>query len=169
MNGPRLMVDDSPVADIYESSFDGALLNRGFWLYVWQITTPDKLSLYYVGRTGDSSSANAQSPFNRMSQHLGFRKQSNALRRYLGIRGICPEQCHFTLVAYGPLAKEGSSPEEHRSARDITAAMEKGLAEAMSGAGYEVLNNVNCRVMLNAQMFAKVVTAFAEKFPRLKE
>ena len=36
-----------------------------------------------MGRTGDSSSSNAQSPFNRMDQHLGFNKRSNVLRRRL--------------------------------------------------------------------------------------
>jgi hypothetical protein len=35
--------------------FSGALLQRGFWLYVWQTEEADgKISLY-VGRTGDSS------------------------------------------------------------------------------------------------------------------
>jgi hypothetical protein len=57
-------------------SFDGKLLQRGFWLYVWEITAADHEVFYYVGRTGDSSSPNAQSPFNRMSQHLGVNAKS---------------------------------------------------------------------------------------------
>jgi len=61
----------------------GGILQRGFWLYVWEVTPADKAPLYYVGRTGDSSSTNAQSPFNRMGQHLGFAKNSNMLRRHL--------------------------------------------------------------------------------------
>ena len=44
-------------------------LERGFWLYVWVIDGAGD-TLHYVGRTGDSSSSNAQSPFNRMGQHL---------------------------------------------------------------------------------------------------
>ena len=55
--------------------FEGALLQRGFWLYVWEIKPFDGSVFCYVGRTGDSSSHNAQSPFNRMSQHLGFNPQ----------------------------------------------------------------------------------------------
>jgi len=69
--------------DLFSISFDGGILKRGFWLYVWEVTAPNGARLYYVGRTGDSSSTNAQSPFNRMSQHLGFARASNALRRHL--------------------------------------------------------------------------------------
>src|SRR2546423_1210007 len=95
-------------------SFDGRLLRRGFWLYVWEIITPEKARLYYVGRTGDSSSSNAQSPFNRMGQHLGFNIRSNVLRRRLADRGVAPEECDFRLVAYGPIMSEATTDEEHR-------------------------------------------------------
>lgn len=33
-------------------SFSGGLLARGFWLYVWEITTPGGQRVHYVGRTG---------------------------------------------------------------------------------------------------------------------
>ncbi len=59
--------------------FDGALLERGFWLYVWEITG-DSSHHVYVGRTGDSSSPHAQSPFKRIGQH------STPLRRLAEIR-----------------------------------------------------------------------------------
>lgn len=65
------------VADMSASTqivaFDGAFLRRGFWLYVWEVVAPDGAEYLYVGRTGDSSSPYAQSPFVRMGQHLGFR------------------------------------------------------------------------------------------------
>lgn len=61
----------APLA-VHEIRFEGGILQRGFWLYVWKVTPADQAPLYYVGRTGDSSSTNAQSPFNRMGQHLGF-------------------------------------------------------------------------------------------------
>jgi len=152
----------------YELTFDGGLLERGFWLYVWEITTPGQRCVYYVGRTGDSSSFNAQSPFNRMGQHLGSQVNSNALRRHLQKRGIQPEHCSFRLVAYGPVM-EISSRDQHRKRRDKVAAMEKALAEAICAAGYEVLNTVTCRVPLDEEAFAEVLEAFAEKFERLKK
>jgi hypothetical protein len=58
---------------LQQLSIPGALLERGFWLYVWEVLTEDGNTVLYVGRTGDSSSAHAQSPFNRLSQHLGNR------------------------------------------------------------------------------------------------
>jgi hypothetical protein len=73
-------------------AFSGQLLQRGFWLYVWEIQPRDGATIYYVGRTGDSSSQNAQSPFNRMGQHLGFNVKSNILRRRLKNAGIAPEE-----------------------------------------------------------------------------
>jgi hypothetical protein len=90
-------------AKMHELTFDGGLLERGFWLYVWEITTPEQKTCYYVGRTGDSSSFNAQSVFNRMGQHLGSRVQSNTLRRHLKNKVIDPQECSFRLVAYAPV------------------------------------------------------------------
>jgi hypothetical protein len=57
---------------IHEVRFEGGVLQQGFWLDVREPTPADRAPLYYVGGTGDSSSTNAQSPFNRMGQHLAF-------------------------------------------------------------------------------------------------
>ena len=81
------------MTDLLSLSFSGALLQRGFWLYVWEVTAEDGRRVLYVGRTGDSSSANAQSPFNRLSQHLGNNEHANALRRQLEEAGINPVTC----------------------------------------------------------------------------
>lgn len=154
----------------YELSFKGELLQRGFWLYVWEITTTKQTQLYYVGRTGDSSSANAQSPFNRMGQHLGFNDKSNVLRRKLlhKDRNVNPDECSFRLVAHGPMLEEVDGLERHRGPRDTVAALEKALAEAMREAGYEVINTVNSRMPLDAELFSAVRAAFSAHFPKLQ-
>src|SRR5256885_9870877 len=118
-------------AAAYAFTFSGEILQRGFWLYVWEIRSRGSDAVYYVGRTGDSSSTNAQSPFNRMGQHLGFNVKSNVLRRHLQKRGLRPEECRFNLVTHGPLLDEVGTVDEHRAARDSIAAMEKALADAM--------------------------------------
>src|SRR5215207_4311164 len=100
-------------------TFSGELLRRGFWLYVWEIKTSENVYLYYAGRTGDSSSIKAQSPFNRMGQHLGFNDKSNVLRRRPRGRGIDPEDCEYRLVAHGPIWGETADRDEHRILRDI--------------------------------------------------
>jgi hypothetical protein len=153
----------------HQLAFDGRLLARGFWLYIWEINAKDRAPLYYVGRTGDSSSLKAQSPFNRMGQHLGFKRASNALRRQLEGKGVIPENCTFRLVARGPIMEEGTTEEEHRPRRDKIAAMEKALACAMADAGYDVMNKVTCNIPLNEAAFAHVLTAFSECFPRLQK
>ncbi len=151
----------------HELIFDGELLNRGFWLYVWEITPPAREKLYYVGRTGDSSSINAQSPFNRMGQHLGFNENSNVLRHRLEQEGVLAESCTFRLIAHGPILPEATTREAHEQRRDCIAAMEKALADAMLAAGYQVINPVNCRKPLDADQFASVHAAFSVIFEKL--
>ena len=151
----------------HELNINGELLQRGFWLYVWEIQTPNKSLLYYVGRTGDSSSLNAQSPFNRMGQHLGFKNASNVLRRHLESKKIVPEACQFRLISHGPILKESKNKDEYRKRRDIIAAMEKALADEMTAVGYNVINTVNCRRKLDVKKFAPVRAAFALQFKML--
>ena len=159
-------------AQTHDLRFGGAMLQRGFWLYVWEITIPGGANVYYVGRTGDSASPYAQSPFNRMSEHLGSNENSNVLRRHLKKRGFEPEECQFRLVAHGPIESEAQG-DTHRTARhnkrrDRVAAMEKELSLAMGRAGYEMINTVACRKLVDPDAFAVVLAAFAEKLPQLR-
>ena len=121
-----------------ELNFNGELLQRGFWLYIWEIKTAKKKYLYYVGRTGDSSSINAQSPFNRMGQHLSFNDKSNVLRRHLEDNNVDPETCSFRLIAHGPILKEAKTKDDHLKRRDCVAAMEKALADEMNAEGVKM-------------------------------
>ena len=151
-------------------SFSGALLKRGFWLYVWQVTTAGDRTVLYVGRTGDSSSPHAQSPFNRLSQHLGSNKNANALRRQLEKVGIDPNVCRsFEMVAYGPILPEAADMKEHTPSRNIVARFEMELRDALHRAGYAVLNSVNCRHPLHDSHWLAIRDAFAERFPKLKK
>ncbi len=156
---------------IHSVAFSGSILRRRFWLYVWEITPPDRETLFYVGRTGDSSSTNAQSPFNRMGQHLGFSPASNMLRRHLVEHGAQPERCGFRLIALGPLEEESSAETryEHDERRDRLAAMERALAELLAESGCRVMNRVACRKLLDAARFAEVRAAFGTAFPQLAE
>ena len=150
-----------------ELNFKGELLQRGFWLYICEIQTSESKNLYYVGPTGDSSSRNAQSPFNRMGQHLGHNKNSNVLRRHLEGKNIDPQTCSFRLIAHGPILKEAKTNDQHKKRRDSIAAMEKALADEMTASGYDVINAVKCRMKLDVNNYAPVRAAFALHFKRL--
>jgi hypothetical protein len=154
-------------AKTYDLAFKGELLKRGFWLYVWEIATPKGTKLYYVGRTGDNSSVNAQSPFNRMGQHLGFAETSNMLRRHLESHLIEAEQCSFHLVAHGPILGEVKDAKGHRTRRDFIAALEGALEKAMREVGYDVMNTVKCRADVDKKAFTSVRAAFAAHFKEL--
>lgn len=108
----------------YEMTFVGSLLERGFWLYVWDIRQKENRYLY-VGRTGDSSSANAASPFNRIGQHLDFRTNAkgNALGRQLRNIDVQPSQCTFEMLAIGPIFPEQATFELHKPIRDTVGAL----------------------------------------------
>lgn len=155
----RLCTIDLPVA----------MLQRGFWLYVWRVTTPKGKEMLYVGRTGDSSSHKAAPPYSRMGQHLGHVEASNALRRYLeNERSIKPEKCRsYELIAYGPIFKETADMDEHKKPRDIVAGLEKKLADTLSEAGYDVLNTVNSRMPLDKRRWQAVRNSFLEHFPNI--
>lgn len=120
--------------------FDGRILNRGFWLYVIDIHSADDRYLY-VGRTGDSSSANATSPFVRIGQHLDLRPNAkgNALLRNLRSVGLDPCLCTMEMIAVGPIFPEERDFSAHRLVRDRVAALECGLAHALRESGYKVL------------------------------
>ena len=87
--------------------FDGRILQRGFWLYVW-IITHEEQEFLYVGRTGDSSSQFASSPFSRIGQHLDLRSNAkgNSLLRNIRRENLDPMACTFELFAVGPLFEE---------------------------------------------------------------
>src|SRR3989442_7195008 len=145
-----------------------AMLERGFWLYVWRVQAAVGEYLY-VGRTGDNSSPYATPSYQRMGQHLGHQKTQNALRKHLEGRGIEPERCRaFDLIAHGPLFPQARDMQAHRPPRDIVAALEKALADALKAAGYEVMNAVHCRKPVDAALFAQVCVAFAAHFPALE-
>lgn len=153
-------------ANLFQLGFDGAMLSRGFWLYVWEIVATSGETVHYVGKTGDKASGVSQSPFNRLSSHLAGNKHSNALKRHLGQIRINPENCRFCFHAYGPLF-HGNREKTHGELCDITSGLEKALADAMADAGYKVLNAVQCRGQLDIKTFAAVRSAFATHFDKL--
>ena len=161
---------------IHSLTLPGPMLRRGFWLYVWRVETP-RGEMLYVGRTGDNSSPNAAAPYARMGQHLGSQKTQNMLRVQLEKRGIDPQDCeNFHLIACGPLYPEVEKEQgldrkvlmaRHMPIRNLIGSIEKALADALSDAGYDVLNTVIWKHPLNERLWRSVRTAFAEHFPEL--
>lgn len=148
----------------YEVALEGGTLRRGFWLYVWEVTTPNEQKLLYVGRTGDSSSPKAASPFNRMGQHLGSIKASNMLRKHLRKRDMAPEDCIFRFVAHGPILTEAADWDGHVPRRDVVGGLEQQLERELRQAGWEVMNTVKGSFELDEQLWGEVRLAFAERF-----
>lgn len=146
--------------------FSGKLLKRGFWLYVWDIKE-DMCRHIYVGRTGDSSSPNASSPFRRVGQHLdsSIKAKGNALRRQLKTAGIDPEVCTFEMTAIGPIFEEQGSMPEHRPLRDKTAALERALADELTDRGYKVLGTHPRKNLPDPGLLKQIIESVERCFP----
>lgn len=148
--------------------FDGTLLRRGFWLYVWRIREGERLFVY-VGRTGDSASPFAASPFIRAGQHLDLREKAraNALVRQLRAQGIDPLDANYDLVALGPLAPEAAERVSHWPLRDKVAALEAALAAELKSRGYDLIGSHGSKKSLDQELFARIIVALKDEFPPL--
>jgi hypothetical protein len=139
-------------------SFEGQLLQRGFWLYAWKITSSGR-TVYYVGRTGDSSSSNAASPFNRIGTHLDARPnaKANSLTKRLLEVGLKPAECSFRMAAVGPLHPEQDEFQNHRVFRDQLATLEHAVARALRNNGHTVLGNHSRGSHVEPELVAQVL------------
>jgi hypothetical protein len=153
--------------NVFQTSFNGQMLERGFWLYVWRIKHKKSESEYwYVGRTGDSSSANAGSPISRLSMHLNTKQNAkgNTLIRNLEKQTIVPEDCQFKLVSVGPIFQEQATFDEHVGFRDIIAKLEAELAYALKSKGLNVLGSHPKRGNYDHELYSNLMTKISSAF-----
>lgn len=155
-----------PELTFYSMSFHGELLQRGFWLYVWDIRTGMERYLY-VGRTGDSSSPNAASPFQRIGQHLDSRDNAkgNSLARQLKAVPVDPLACSFDMIAVGPLFPEQETLEAHKPFRDRVGALEEALAQRLRDRGYNVIGTHSSSQTPEPELWREVCRIVDGKFP----
>jgi len=152
--------------------FNGKLLKRGFWLYIWDIKEDRSPHRHlYVGRTGDSSSPNASSPFRRIGQHLdsSLHAKGNALGRQLRGAGIDAETCTFEMIAIGPIFDEQKTMPEHKPLRDKTAALERAVADELKHRGYTVLGTHPRASEPDSALLEQVMTKLQAAFPSRNE
>lgn len=146
--------------------FDGHLLRRGFWLYIWRITGPSSDHVY-IGRTGDSSSPHASSPFKRIGQHLEMKANAkgNALGKQLPRAGVVCEDCVFEMTAIGPIHPEAATFEAHVPLRDATAALERAVADWLKERRYQVLGTHPRKGEPDAEKLRRIIGKLDRKFP----
>lgn len=150
---------------LHRTSFSGAILERGFWLYAWRISCGER-NFFYVGRTGDSSSQYATSPFSRLGQHLDIRAnaKANTLLRHVRAQDLDPIKCEFELLAFGPLFPEQASMELHREFRDQIAPLETSLAQLLRSRGLMVVGKHGTAGLPNPVLQAEIERIFKAEF-----
>ncbi len=149
--------------NVHQTSFSGQMLERGFWLYVWRIKHKKSSSEYwYIGRTGDSSSANASSPIGRLSQHLNLKENAkgNSLVRNIKKVGLEPEECQFKLVSIGPIYPEQDNFDSHVPFRDNVAKLEAEVAYVFRSKGKAVLGNHPRRGEVDRNVLNEILQKF---------
>ena len=153
----------------YSMSFDGSILQRGFWLYVWDITAGESRHLY-VGRTGDSSSRYAASPFTRIGRHLDHRENAkgNSLAKQLVRVDATPSACSFQMVAIGPIFPEQETFAAHVPHRDTVGALETALAVTLRTRGYSVLGSHAPEAEPDSELLQQVLAIIDANFPPTK-
>lgn len=141
----------------YQMSFQGEVLVRGFWLYIWEIVHGSN-RYFYVGRTGDSSSAHAASPFNRIGQHLDFRENANgnSLAKRLKEVGVNPRTSNFRMLALGPFFPEQRTFDKHKPFRDQMATFEFELANYLKTKGCNVLGSHHIGTAVDNEILSDV-------------
>ena len=144
-------------------NFRGLLLKRGFWLYVWQIRAPSGTCVYYIGRTGDNSTATASSPLNRAGMHYDTNPKAKGKRliHRIQAQGWDPEQCEYRLAAVGPLFREESTLQEHKPIRNVVATLEHAVAENFRSRGLSVLgvHHASKKAPLDQSIFSEALQA----------
>lgn len=147
--------------------FHGRMLKRGFWIYVWTISFRQK-KYFYVGRTGDNSSPNAASPFNRLSMHLDMRDNAtaNCIVRRMREKGVDPTACKYKMLAIGPLFEEQDDFESHRPYRDRVARIEAELAYYLTERGCDVVGVHPRRGEYDMRLFNRIKRHVGEKVLR---
>jgi hypothetical protein len=150
-----------------------SILKRDFWVYVWRVGLPSGGYAHYVGMTGDTGSARAQSAANRVAAHLGF-GIANALRKYVHKRTQsdleqCLEDCRsLNLFASGPVYAKPTDA-DYQNMRGKVAALEKRLWERMEASGYDMLNGKpQATAMVDENRWNDVYTAFQRHFADLR-
>jgi hypothetical protein len=153
----------------YAMKFDGALLKRGFWLYVWEIKS-DSTHHLYVGRTGDSSSPYAQSPFNRIGQHLNPspNARGNALGRQLDRAGVQRVNSTFEMLAIGPIYLEQDTMVAHVPFRNQMAVLERATADYLKEKGYQVLGEHPRAGEPDRKIIDQLLRILDAKFPKVR-
>lgn len=148
--------------ELHRLQFNGAILERGFWLYAWEVKC-DGRTIFYVGRTGDSSSQFASSPFTRMGQHLDSRPTAtaNMLHRQIRRLNLNPSECIFELRAFGPIYPEQIDLHSHRLIRDKIAPLEGALADYLREQGCEVVGKHGSKGALDPIILEKIKAAFS--------
>lgn len=151
-------------------SFDGGVLQRGFWIYIWRIANSSG-EWIYVGRTGDSSSANASSPFARIGQHLDFRlnAKGNTMAKQLKRAGVDLLHSKFKMIAVGPIFDEQQDFNSHKPLRDKMSGLEKEVACILRDRNYMVIGTHQSKTQPDAKTLKLLVKQIDRFFPAKKD
>ena len=128
------------LAQTYPIDIPVPIIQYGYFLYVWEVTTAEGNLILYVGRTGDDVYIVANPPIVRIGQHLG-QGPGAALVNNLNNMGVnVREAAGLRIVIHGPIFPPPEGDEDAANARVIAmAALERALRDALEHNGYIIV------------------------------
>ncbi len=86
------------------------------------------------------------------------------MRNQIRKEGLNPEECSFRMVAVGPIFDEQPGLKKHKRFRDITAALERDLAQHLKDRGYKVLGNHSSLMRSDVDRLREVTNLLNSEF-----
>jgi hypothetical protein len=149
-------------------SFDGAILERGYWIYAILIYHKSGEVKLYIGRTGDNTFkfSAVGFPFQRIGEHLNFRPSAkmNTLKQCFDLKKFSEYQVR--LIAVGPLFPVQKDSDSHIHYRNIMTALEKYVADYFVSRGYDVLGQHNDNAAKDPELTKNVVEALESEIDK---
>ena len=128
------------LAQTYPIDIPVPIIQYGYFLYVWEVTTAEGNLILYVGRTGDDVYIVANPPIVRIGQHLG-QGPGAALVNNLNNMGVnVREAAGLRIVIHGPIFPPAQGNRNDHDDRVIAmSALERALRDALEHNGYVIV------------------------------
>ena len=152
-------------ADTYALDIPIPVIQYGYFLYVWKVTTDDDRVFLYAGRTGDDVYTTSNPPIVRIGQHLGRGDGASLLNNLIQKRVTRRDLDKLRIIIHGPVFPPPQGDEAVHEVR-VTAmkALERALCEALRHNNYTVLGTHPRNWNLCRRCWQGIQEAFSEHF-----
>lgn len=141
------------------------IVQPGYFLYAWKVTTVTGDLFLYVGRTGDDVYTTSNPPVVRIGEHLGAGRGASLLNNLVQKRVTRRDFAQLRIIIHGPVFPPPRGDyEDHQVRVGAMRALERALCEALRYNGYTVLGTHPRNWDLCRRCWQGVQEAFGKDF-----